>query len=110
MKVIFSNKLKYLNDETETIRKHGYDNAMKIQNCLDTLKFSKNLFEIFDVHLFRCHLLKGKLKGCYALDLKHPQRMVIKPANDPLPMKANKEIDTSKVNEIEIVQIGDYHG
>jgi plasmid maintenance system antidote protein VapI len=44
MEIIFSNKLKYLNDETETIRKHGYDNAVKIQSCLDTLKFSRSLF------------------------------------------------------------------
>jgi proteic killer suppression protein len=109
MEIIFTNNTKHLNDEKEVKIKHGAENAQKIIKCLHQIRSSKNLAVLKAIPRFRCHLLKGDLKGCYGLDIKHPFRLVIKPANDPVPMKDNNEIDVAKVTVVELIQIGDYH-
>jgi proteic killer suppression protein len=109
MKIVFSSKFSYLSSKKLTILKHGAINAKKIGRCLDTISACGSLHELENKHLFRCHLLKGNLKMCYGLDVQHPDRLVIKPV-DPIPMKNNNEIDTSKVYEVEVVYLGDYHG
>ena len=58
----------------------------------------------------RRHQLKGDRKGQYAVDVKHPFRIVFVPANDPVPLKEDGGVDLEKVTIVEIVWIGDYHG
>ncbi|MBI1903069.1 MAG: killer suppression protein [Planctomycetia bacterium] len=57
----------------------------------------------------RCHELKGDLKGHFAVDLVHPDRLVFRPFHHPLPMLADGGLDWSRITSIEIVGIGDYH-
>lgn len=57
----------------------------------------------------RCHELTENLRGHLALDLEHPDRLVFRPANVPLPVDESGRLDWSKVTEVEIVAIGDYH-
>ena len=59
---------------------------------------------------FRCHELgEGKRAGEFAVDLKHPFRLVFTPAHDPVPRKADGGIDLSLVTGIMIESIEDYH-
>jgi plasmid maintenance system killer protein len=58
----------------------------------------------------RCHELSQNLKGRLAVDLVHPDRLVFKPVEDPLPAKPDGGLDWAKVHHIEVVGIGDYHG
>jgi proteic killer suppression protein len=76
----------------------------------NAIKYSNSLQDLMKIPQYRCHLLKGRLKGLYALDILHPDRIVIEPLNDPLPQTGNNEIDISKVTKVKIVYIGDYHG
>jgi proteic killer suppression protein len=48
-------------------------------------------------------------KGQLAVDLVHPRRLVFEPANDPVPAKADGGVDWSKVTEIVILEVVDYH-
>ncbi len=57
----------------------------------------------------RCHELSANLAGSLAVDLVHPDRLVFKPAHDPIPRKKDGSLDWSAVTEIEVVGIGDYH-
>jgi proteic killer suppression protein len=109
MEIIFTNNTEYLNDDKEVNRKHGFENAKRIIKCLHQIRASNNLADLKSVPRFRCHLLRGNFKGCFALDIKHPFRMVIKPAHDPVPLKDNNEIDVAKVTKVELIFIGDYH-
>jgi proteic killer suppression protein len=109
MNIKFTNKTKHLNEMKKTVREHGYENAKKIKQCFSLIASSPNLQSFFNEHFCRCHLLRGDLKDCYGLDIKHPFRIVIKPTNAPIPLKANNEIDTLQVTEVEVVLIGDYH-
>lgn len=47
-------------------------------------------------HIGRCHLLKGKRKGQYAMDLVHPYRLIF------------EKID-EEIRIVMVIEITDYH-
>lgn len=57
----------------------------------------------------RCHALSGNRSGSYAVDLKHPYRLVFEPAEVPVPRKADGGVDLEKVGSIRILGVEDYH-
>jgi proteic killer suppression protein len=57
----------------------------------------------------RRHELTGKRKGTFAVDLKHPFRLIFKPNHEPVPVKKDGGIDLSKVTAITILGVEDYH-
>ena len=57
----------------------------------------------------RLHELSGDRKGCFAVDLKHPYRLVFEPADDPVPRKEDGGIQKEKVVSIRILSVEDYH-
>jgi proteic killer suppression protein len=58
----------------------------------------------------RCHELTNNLKGKLSVDLDHPYRLLFRPTNVPLPMRAQGGLDWSQITSIEIVEIKDTHG
>jgi len=70
--------------------------------AVDTLAVMRNLPG-------RCHELTGDLKGCLALDLVHPDRLIFKPTDDPPPQIKGGGMDWPEVRSVEVVGIGDYH-
>jgi proteic killer suppression protein len=77
---------------------------------LDDLKDSPNL-DIVRQFLpqARLHLLTGNRKGQYAMDLKHPKRLIITPDHDPLPELPDGGTDLGKVTKVLVIEIEDYH-
>lgn len=57
----------------------------------------------------RMHKLSGNRKGSFAVDLKHPFRLVFEPAVEPVPKKEDGGIDLNKVSTIRILAVEDYH-
>ncbi len=57
----------------------------------------------------RRHELIGDRKGTFAVDLRHPFRLVFKPAEDPVPKKEDGGIDLERVYSIRILAVEDYH-
>ena len=111
LEVLFSDKKlqKICSDEKLLQREYG-QNARKIQRRLFELHSVDNLSQISPLPPPRRHQLKGDRKGQYAVDVKHPFRIVFVPANDPVPLKDDGGVDLEKVTVVEIVWIGDYHG
>jgi toxin HigB-1 len=64
---------------------------------------------VTDLVVGRPHPLKGDLLGQFALDLEGGRRLVFESANEPIPVDEDGAIDWSKVTQIKIVFIGDYH-
>jgi proteic killer suppression protein len=87
---------------------HGPRMARLIQQRLLDLSAAETL-EVMKTLPGRCHELKQNLKGCLAVDLVHPDRLVFRPDHDPLPTKEDGGLDWSRVTRITIVGIGDYH-
>lgn len=110
MKIGFNSKKlqKVLNSEREMVKAFGKMRAKKLQIRLKVLSSAHNLKEVPTVPPDRCHLLKGRLQGCYAVDLGHPFRLIFIPA-DPVPYLPDNSIDLANVTSVIIMSVEDYH-
>jgi proteic killer suppression protein len=53
--------------------------------------------------------LTGDRRGQLSLDLVHPYRLIIEPADDPVPCKADGGLDWSRVTAIRVLGVEDTH-
>lgn len=110
MKVTFHDKklAKVINNERELKRKYGPANANLITKRLDQIVATDNFAIMIQMRIGRCHSLEGDLEGLYALDLDHPDRLIIMPV---IPTSMDKSrIDFSLVEEVIVMEVKDYHG
>ncbi len=108
MEITFSDgKLQKLCERQAVAQKQlGQVCARKLRSRLADLDAADS---VQDLVAGRPHPLKGDRAGQFALDLQGANRLVFKPANDPIPYKDDGSIDWSKVTHVCIVLIGDYH-
>ncbi|MDT0212054.1 hypothetical protein [Curtobacterium sp. BRD11] len=87
----------------QLVRMFGSDNAARIEMRLQHLTEADSLQ---DLQLLggRLHSLKADRAGQFALDLKHPRRLVFVPVGVDEPYD-----DWSEIRSIEILEIVDYH-
>lgn len=95
---------KAVDNSAKLTKQYGYENAKKIIQRLGELEDAPNFGFMMKFKIGRCHALTGNLKGKYALDLHHPQRMIIEPVYSD---------NSERIEQVEIVNVlktGDYHG
>jgi proteic killer suppression protein len=111
MDIIFKSKKleKQCNDFRILVRQHGQTRARKLRQRLDDLLAASSLAEVSKLPPARCHELVGDRAGQLSIDLDHPYRLILIPANDPTPLKEDGGLDWSKVTAIEIQGIEDTH-
>ena len=111
MEILFkARKLKKrMNSEAELVREYGKENARMIMRRMLVLRAAECLADVPRRPLDRCHALSGKRKGQYAVDVKHPQRIIMEPADDPIPLLEDGSIDLARVTSIRVVEVKDYH-
>lgn len=101
---------KQCNCRKKCIKTFGPICADKIHARLDDLKDSPNLeFVRQFLPQARLHALHGDRKGQYALDLEHPNRLIIEPYHNPLPELSNGGIDLERITKVLVIEIKDYH-
>lgn len=112
MDIIYSsNKLrKTFTRPDRLIRKYGPRQATQIKQRLYELDNVETLAKMHDYPSARCHELKGNRAGQLSLDLRHPYRLIIEPANDPIPRKDHGGLDWSQVTRVRILGVEDTHG
>lgn len=112
MEVLFSStKLhKECNTEKALRRAWGMENAARIQRRLVELEAAPSLADMFTLPQARCHALVGDHAGQFAVDVKHPYRLIFEPADDPLPRKPDGGLDLNRITKVRILEIKDYHG
>lgn len=81
---------------SETEKRYGVEMSEKIHQRIDEIDASDSVEELVQFHIGRCHLLKGKRKGQYAMDLVHPYRLIFE--------KVDEEIRI-----VMVIEITDYH-
>jgi proteic killer suppression protein len=99
---------KALSDEREMTRRYG-QLAKPIKNRLSVLRVARSLADVPKVPPERCHQLGENRDEQFAVDLKHPHRLVFEVADDPIPRLADGGIDLSAVAAIRVIEIVDYH-
>lgn len=87
-------------------RKLGAESARKLQRRLTELFASNSVAEL---PAGRPHPLQRNRYGQYAVDLHGGHRLVFKPMRQPPPVKPDGSIDWAQVDEITIIEVGDYH-
>jgi len=100
---------KICNASNEAHKKLGPKMAIKLQQRLMELKAATSLEDISRVPPPRCHQLDGDRAGQLSIDLVHPHRLLLIPANDPIPRLDDGGLDWSRVTEVEIIDIVDTH-
>jgi len=106
-----SNRLKKACSESrEGDRIWGEQNARKIRQRLVEFRAAETLADVSALPPARCHELKGERKGQFAVDCRHPYKLVFKPAHNPVPRLENGGIDLAVVTEILVLEVVDYHG
>ncbi len=99
---------KSLSDEREMDRRYG-QLAKPLRNRLSVLRRARSLADVPTVPPERCHQLSQDRDEQFAVDLKHPHRLVFAVDDEPVPRKADGGIDLSAVTAIRVVDIVDYH-
>jgi plasmid maintenance system killer protein len=101
---------KLFNDRGKLTKKYGPRQADLIKRRLDDLRAAEVLEDIGKLPPARCHELVGDREGQLSIDLVHPYRLIIVPANNPIPRKEDGGLDWSRVTAVEIVGVEDTHG
>jgi proteic killer suppression protein len=111
MEVFFKAKQLQKTSSSEELlkREYGAENGRLVMRRLLVLRAANSLADVPRDKPERCHPLEGKRKGQFAVDAKHPFRIVFEPANDPLPLREDGGLDMSRVTAICILSIEDYH-
>jgi plasmid maintenance system killer protein len=100
---------KTCNDYRLLQKAYGERRARLIRLRLDELQAANTLSEISHLPPARMHQLTGKRQGQISLDLDHPYRLLITVANNPIPKKANGNINLSKVTAVMVLEVKDTH-
>jgi proteic killer suppression protein len=108
MEITFiDDKLRQLCERPQLAQKKlGAPCASKLQRRLADLIAVSSVRELITG---RPHPLQGDRDGQFAVDLTGGKRLVFKPANDPMPRAEDGSIDWTKVTQVCICFIGDYH-
>jgi len=101
---------KECNDAKLMRKKHGPERANRLKRRLDELRAANNLEEMRRLPQARLHELRGDRDGQLSLDLDHPYRLIIEPANNPVPKKPDGGLDWAQVTAVLIVEVADTHG
>jgi len=96
------------NDEKSLRRKYGQLTA-KIQQRMSELQAASSLSIIFQYPPAHCHELKGSDKGKFAVNVSGNYRLIFRPCDEPIPTKEDGGIDLTKVTEVCILEVVDYH-
>jgi len=105
-----SKKLQKICSSSKDMQKaFGASRARRLQQRLLELSAADNLSQISRLPPPRCHEMTGNRHGQISVDLDHPYRLFVIPANAPFPRREDGGLDWEAVTEIEIVEIEDPH-
>ena len=94
--------------ENSRIKKICNNARGRLKTRLDDISAAANM-AIMKKLPGRLHPLKGVRKGEWAIDLEHPQRLILEPVAAPLPLSEDGWLDLEKISAIRILEIVDYH-
>lgn len=110
--VFASQKLRRIsNSARELQRNYGVQKARKIRQRLIELLAAETLADISHLPPPRCHALTGDRAGQFAVTTSQRFRLILEPANDPIPYLEDGSINLTEVTAVRILDVDtDYHG
>jgi plasmid maintenance system killer protein len=95
--------------EVDSIRMWGPVQARIVRRRVAEVAAAENLAVIATLPTARLHTLTGDREGQFAIDVKHPFRLILEPL-DEIPRLPDGGVDLRQINAIRILEIRDYHG
>ncbi len=110
MEVIFKDpKIKELIlNESKLVQKYGPQVAKQVYQRMAEILASLHFLMLKELPN-GLHPLKRERKGQFALDLGPAYRLIIEPANNPLPRRPDGMVIFERITVIRIIEITDYH-
>lgn len=110
MEVYFSSQrlADLIHDQRKRQREYGAENAKWIMKRLDNLRLVNNLEEMSKLP-GGIHELTGDRAGTCAINLKHGYRLIIAPADNPPPLKADGGLNRQAITSVVVVDVENYH-
>lgn len=96
---------KQLSSEKEMLKAFGRERAKPLKLRLGVLARARTLADVPIDPPLRCHQLRGKRKGQFAVVLTGNWRLVFEP--DP-PVKGH--VNLAEVRKVRLLEVVDYHG
>lgn len=90
------------------VRELGPDMALRLGSRLQEIEAAASLEELRLLPQVRAHELRGDRDGQISLDLVHPKRLLIRPA-DPPPMTREGGLNWVATTSVVILEIADTH-
>lgn len=90
------------------LKAFGKKMSLKLGQRLMELGAAETLADMSHLPPARCHQL-ANTGGVFSVDLEHPYRLLLIPAEEPMPSTTDGGIDVHKVTAIEIIAIEDTH-
>ncbi|MCY4545402.1 MAG: killer suppression protein [Gemmatimonadetes bacterium] len=111
MDIVFrSQKLaQVFNSEYDLKKKYGAKGSRTFMIRMSVLRNARTLEIVPKTPPDRCHQLKGRRKGQFAVDLDETRRLVFKPNHEQTPLSDDGSIDLNGVTAIMILDVTDYH-
>jgi proteic killer suppression protein len=100
---------KVCESQRESDRVWGAECAKIVRRRLAQLAAAESLAVIETVPPARLHSLSGNRGGQFAVDARHPFRLVFEPWHDPVPALPDGGVDKAQITRIRILELEDYH-
>ena len=97
------------NSENNLKKKYGIKCSRTIMIRMSVLRNASTLEIVPKTPPDRCHQLKGRRKGQFAVELDATRRLVFKPNHEQTPLSNDGGIDLNGVTAIMILDVTDYH-
>lgn len=99
---------KECNDSKLLQKRQGPARAKLIRRRLDELRAAAVLGDISHLKPPRLHRLSNRNHE-YSVDLDHPYRLIIRPIDEPLPLKPDGGLDLGKIKSVCVLGVEDTH-
>lgn len=96
-------------DRKSAVKEWGSEQGKLVLRRIDDILDAATLAELWLLPALRCHELKENREGQISIDLKHPYRLIIEPANNPIPIKEDGGLDRERITRVSLLEVVDTH-
>lgn len=101
---------KQCTNQKESVKKWGPVISKTLQQRLREIEAMHCLGDLRTLPQARLHQLRGNRDNQFAVDLKHPYRLILEPHHDPIPLLEDGGFDLLNITAVLIIEVVDYHG